>query len=68
MAKQISQVNYTLCDSADAEMKKHGGLHTAESIPETVSAAELGAVGTEGTVLYKTDAIESAIKTKESIA
>ena len=65
---QVSQVNYTLCDSADAEMKKHGGLHAAEGISETISAAELGVVGTEGSVLYKTNAIEDAVKTKESIA
>jgi len=66
-AIKITQVNYCACDSVDPEMTKNAGLHTAEGIPETVSADELGAVGTEGTLLYKLAAVEAAIKTKEGI-
>ena len=65
---KITQVNYCACDDVDPEMTKNSGLHTAEGIPETISTAELGAVGTEGALLYKLAAIEAAVKAKESIA
>ncbi|HET6494346.1 MAG TPA: hypothetical protein VFH61_03155 [Thermoleophilia bacterium] len=64
---RVAQVNYMACDSVDAEMRKNSGLHGAEGIPETVITAELGAVGTEGTLLYKIAAVEAAVKTKEGI-
>jgi len=64
---KIVQVHYSTCDSVNNELQAHGGLHTAENIPEVISTPELGAIGTEGTVLYKIAAIETAVKTKEGI-
>jgi len=64
---KITQVNHVTCGTTDTGMTGSGGLHVPEGIPETVSAAELGAVGTEGTLLYKLAAVEAAVKAKEGI-
>jgi len=63
----MAHVNYSVCDSVDSGLQRSRGLSTTESVPEILSTDELGAIGIEGTILYKIAAVETVVKTKEGI-